>query len=398
MAGDNLNVWFDPEGDHLDIVLDQKAGHFEDTALENVMRKRDAEGNLLALSIFNLSSFARRELAASHGRWAVFNLEVDDGATFDFDVALGYQGLGETEGETDPESTSVLIADPDARARCSIFFRAPEPPGGRRVPVAERILEILHKPLSSPVISVGEDPLAPVSLTSLCLDQLALSLRLFQPQSFFIAPLGRRREVRGRARYALTLHPEPLPCDLRGSQIEKFREFAERIGPFHRDRSRYRVLRWDWIGSALATQPDEVNFLKQTGSLMIATDLFDRANSDPAVPGDLRLLLLVMAAEALFTDDDRSELGHRLASRVAVLNGAGAAEIKQCFALVRLLYEARSKLMHGTAYVPKPSKRLAGVVGAGGVHRDPTGPPVCFQQPGPGLDPVLHRASGSAPR
>jgi hypothetical protein len=80
-----------------------------------------------------------------------------------------------------------------------------------------------------------------------------------------------------------------------------------------------------------------------------------------------------MAAEALFTDDDRSELGHRLASRVAVLNGAGAAEIKQCFALVRLLYEARSKLMHGTAYVPKPSKRLAGVVGAGGFIEIPPG-------------------------
>jgi hypothetical protein len=58
MAGDNLNVWYDPEGDHLEIVFDQKAGYFEDTSLENVMRKRDAEGNLLAISTSNLSSFA----------------------------------------------------------------------------------------------------------------------------------------------------------------------------------------------------------------------------------------------------------------------------------------------------------------------------------------------------
>ena len=58
MAGDNLNVWYDPEGDHLEIVFDQKTGYFEDSSLENVMQKRDAEGNLLAISIFNLSSFA----------------------------------------------------------------------------------------------------------------------------------------------------------------------------------------------------------------------------------------------------------------------------------------------------------------------------------------------------
>ncbi len=108
MAGDNLNVWYDPEGDHLEIVFDQKAGYFEDTSLENVMRKRDAEGNLLAISIFNLSSFAgtrpRPESTSGHDLWAVFNLGVDDPDSFEFDVALGYERLGEEE--TDPESTS----------------------------------------------------------------------------------------------------------------------------------------------------------------------------------------------------------------------------------------------------------------------------------------------------
>ena len=65
------------------------------------MRKRDAEGTLLALSIFNLSSFARPwfahpEAASGHGLWIVFNLDVNDGETFDFEVALGYERLGET--------------------------------------------------------------------------------------------------------------------------------------------------------------------------------------------------------------------------------------------------------------------------------------------------------------
>lgn len=92
MAGENLNVWYDPEGDHLEIVFDQKAGYFKDTPLENVMRKLDAEGNLLAISIFNLSSFAgtrpHPESTSGHRLWAVFNLDIDDRTTFDFDVAL----------------------------------------------------------------------------------------------------------------------------------------------------------------------------------------------------------------------------------------------------------------------------------------------------------------------
>jgi hypothetical protein len=68
MAEDSLNVWYDPEGDHLEIVFDQKAGYFEDTSLENEMRKRDAEGRLLAISIFNLSSFVgTRPDPAAHG-------------------------------------------------------------------------------------------------------------------------------------------------------------------------------------------------------------------------------------------------------------------------------------------------------------------------------------------
>ena len=39
MAGDDLNVWYDPEGDYLEIVFDQKAGSFEETS----SRERDAQ-------------------------------------------------------------------------------------------------------------------------------------------------------------------------------------------------------------------------------------------------------------------------------------------------------------------------------------------------------------------
>lgn len=373
MAGDNLNVWYDPEGDHLEIVFDQKAGYFEDTSLENVMRKRDAEGNLLAISIFNLSSFAgtrpHPESTSGHGLWAAFNLDIDDPDSFEFDVALGYEWLGEQLEETDPESTSVFFALADACARCSVFFHA-----DRSSPrLVERTLEIIHKPMSPPVISIGEDPLSPVSLTSLCRDQLVLALRLFQSQSFLMFPRERRHEGRGRAYLALAAHQAgaPAPYVLRGHQVTRFLEFARKLHAFHVDRNLYRSVRRDPRGPVLlaATTPDDpagAKFFKRVARLMIATDLFEQANEAHALSGEMRLMWLVMAAEALFTDDDKSELGYRLATRMAFLNGAGVEDVKRHWELVRSMYEARSKLMHGTAYVGKPSKRLPGLVGDAG--------------------------------
>ena len=373
MAEDNLNVWYDPEGDHLEIVFDQKAGYFEDTSFENVMRKRDAEGNLLAISIFNLSSFAgtrpHPESTSGHDLWAVFNLDIDDPDSFEFDVALGYERLGERLEETDPESTSVSIARADACARCSVFFHA-----DRSSPrLVERTLEIIHKPLSSPVISIGEDPLSPVSLTSLCRDQLALALRLFQSQSFLMFPRERRQEGRGRAYRALAAHQAgaPAPYVLQGRQVTRFLEFARKLHAFHVDRNLYRCIRRDpvWSGLVTVMTPDDpagTKFLKRVARLMIATDLFEQANEAHALSGEMRLMWLVMAAEALFTDDDKSELGYRLATRMAFLNGAGVEDVKRHWELVRSMYEARSRLMHGTAYVGKPSKRLPGLVGDAG--------------------------------
>ena len=369
MAEDNLNVWYDPEGDHLEIVFDQKAGYFEDTSFENVMRKRDAEGNLLAISIFNLSSFAgtrpHPESTSGHDLWAVFNLDIDDPDSFEFDVALGYERLGERLEETDPESTSVSIARAGECARCSVFLHA-DRSSSRLV---ERTIEIIHKPLSPPVVSIGVDPLSPVSLTSLCRDQLVLALRLFQSQSFLMFHRERRHEGRGRAYLALAAHQAgtPAPYVLRGRQVTRFLEFARKLHPFHVDRNLYRGIRRDPRGPILLPDDQaEARFFKRVARLMIATDLFEQSNEAHALSGEMRLMWLVMAAEALFTDDDKSELSYRLATRMAFLNGAGVEDVKRHWELVRSMYEARSKLMHGTAYVGKLSKRLPGLVGDAG--------------------------------
>ncbi len=371
MAGENLNVLYDSEGDHLEIVFDPKAGYYEKTSLENVMRKRDAEGNLLAISIFNLSSFAGRsrpESTSDYGLWVVFNLDVDDAETFDFDVALGHVRLDVDKANPDPESTIVGMhtAHADACARCSVFFHTDRSSPRHRV--VERTLEIMHKPLSPPVVSIGEDPLSLVTLTSLCRDQLALALRLFQPQSFFMFPRGWRKEGWRRAYISLGT---PAPYVLRSRQVTRFREFAARLRQFHTARNRYRLIRWDPLGSLVVT-PADAEFLRRVARLMIATDLFEQANEGHAPSREMRLMWLVMAAEALFADDDKSELSYRLATRMAVLNGAGVDDVKRHWDLVRSMYDARSKLMHGAAYVRKPSGRLQGLVGDAGFIEIPS--------------------------
>jgi hypothetical protein len=112
--------------------------------------------------------------------------------------------------------------------------------------------------------------------------------------------------------------------------------------------------------------PAGTKFFKRVARLMIATDLFEQANEGHVPSGEIRLMWLVMAAEALFTDDDKSEVSYRLATRMAVLNGANPEDVKQHWELVRSMYDARSRLMHGAAYVGKPSKRLPGLVGDSG--------------------------------
>jgi len=154
---------------------------------------------------------------------------------------------------------------------------------------------------------------------------------------------------------------------LRGRQITRFLEFARNLQAFHVDRNLYRCIRRDPAGSGvLKDDPTGAKFFKRVARLMIATDLFEQANEAHALSGEMRLMWLVIAAEALFTDDDKSELSYRLATRIAFLNGAGVADVKGHWEIVRSMYEARSKLMHGTAYVGKPSNRLPGLVGDAG--------------------------------
>ena len=62
MERKTVKVWYDPEGDYLEVIFEQKAGYFRETENDQVMEKVDAEGNILGFSVLKVSSLKSRPL------------------------------------------------------------------------------------------------------------------------------------------------------------------------------------------------------------------------------------------------------------------------------------------------------------------------------------------------
>jgi len=62
MAERKLKVWFDPEGDYLEVIFDQKPGYFRETANDQVMEKVDEQGNVLGFSVLRVSALKKKPL------------------------------------------------------------------------------------------------------------------------------------------------------------------------------------------------------------------------------------------------------------------------------------------------------------------------------------------------
>ncbi len=56
MAKNVVKVWYDVEGDYLEVIFDQKEGYFLETDDDRVMEKIDTQGNVLGFSILRVSS------------------------------------------------------------------------------------------------------------------------------------------------------------------------------------------------------------------------------------------------------------------------------------------------------------------------------------------------------
>jgi uncharacterized protein YuzE len=54
--GKEIKVWYDKEGDYLEVLFERKAGYFKETENDAVMEKVDNEGNVIGFSILKISA------------------------------------------------------------------------------------------------------------------------------------------------------------------------------------------------------------------------------------------------------------------------------------------------------------------------------------------------------
>ncbi len=59
---EKVKVWYDPQGDFLEVTFEQKVGYFRETKFDQVMEKVDMEGNIIGFSILKVSSMKEKPL------------------------------------------------------------------------------------------------------------------------------------------------------------------------------------------------------------------------------------------------------------------------------------------------------------------------------------------------
>ena len=63
--GEEIKVWYDKEGDYLEVLFGKKAGFFKETEHDAAMEKVDEEGNIIGFSILQVSALEKQELFQS---------------------------------------------------------------------------------------------------------------------------------------------------------------------------------------------------------------------------------------------------------------------------------------------------------------------------------------------
>lgn len=62
MAEGKVRIWYDPEGDYLEVIFDQKPGYFRETSSDQVMEKVDDQGHILGFSVLKVSALKKTPL------------------------------------------------------------------------------------------------------------------------------------------------------------------------------------------------------------------------------------------------------------------------------------------------------------------------------------------------
>lgn len=56
-----VSIWYDPEGDFLEVTFSEKPGYMRETDNEAVMERVDEQGNIIGFSVLRVSRIAKEK-------------------------------------------------------------------------------------------------------------------------------------------------------------------------------------------------------------------------------------------------------------------------------------------------------------------------------------------------
>ncbi len=67
MERKHVKVWYDAEGDYLEIIFEREEGYFRETANDQVMEKVDAERNVIGFPVLKVSALKEHPIDVALG-------------------------------------------------------------------------------------------------------------------------------------------------------------------------------------------------------------------------------------------------------------------------------------------------------------------------------------------
>ena len=59
--GKEIRLWYDKEGDYLEVIFERRAGYFKETENDAIMEKVDEKGNIIGFSILKVSALKEQK-------------------------------------------------------------------------------------------------------------------------------------------------------------------------------------------------------------------------------------------------------------------------------------------------------------------------------------------------
>ncbi len=56
-----IKIWYDKEGDYLEVLFEKRAGYFKETENDAVMEKVDTKGKVIGFSILKVSALTEKK-------------------------------------------------------------------------------------------------------------------------------------------------------------------------------------------------------------------------------------------------------------------------------------------------------------------------------------------------